>query len=124
MIRIVRETVDTLRMNNLNRSVISDILESEDFKTYIKHSYKKENDYLSVSVDICQALNEMTPRSVIARPLHTTDNIVFEVYGNIYTIYNKKYTLEESNVTVTPSDSYYDIKHYLESEYIERLGDR
>ena len=124
MIRIVRETVDTLRMNNLNRSIILDIVESEDFKTFIKNLYKKENDYLSVSVDICQALNEMTPRSVIARPLYTTDNIVFEVYGNIYTIYNKKYTLEESNVAVTPSDNYYSVKHYIESDYIERLGDR
>ena len=128
MIRIYKETnrIPTSRMNNTDIGLLTDILMSDEFVSFIKSIRKSNYDNdLQVSVDIAQAVNEMT-RNMLASPINDDTHIAVEVNGdvNVYTNNNKPFDIKSGAIQINPSDSYYDILHFIEDLYIDEINNK
>lgn len=104
---------ENLAMNNVDIVSILDNIKSDKFREYINSYYG--NDCIQASVDIATALNSITPRSAIAEPVKTNDDIVIKVMNKEYALNNKEYKTKLGNVHLSPSENYFNVLEMLKN---------
>lgn len=108
---------ENLAMNNADLTTILNNVKSNKFREYINSYYG--DDYLQASVDIAQAINSLTPRSAIAEPVKTDDDIVIKIFNKEYAINNKEYKTKRGIIHLTPTKNEYEILSMLSNNYYE-----
>ncbi len=108
---------ENLAMNNADLTTILNNVKSNKFREYINSYYG--DDYLQASVDIAQAINSLTPRSAIAEPVKTEDDIVIKIFNKEYAINNKDYKVKRGIIHLTPSNNEYEILSMLSNNYYD-----
>lgn len=107
--------------NTFNILKIHDLLLTKDFQETINEVYGIENNNpfessinaSSVSVDLCQAINEVMGRGcAVASPVHNIENIIIDFNKERYNITELKivdieHLYDESlNINLTPSNTF------------------
>jgi hypothetical protein len=63
---------------------------------------------------------------MLASPINDDTHIAVEVNGdvNVYTNNNKPFDIKSGAIQINPSDSYYDILHFIEDLYIDEINNK
>lgn len=128
--RIIDES--KMSRNTFNILKIHDLLLTKDFQETINEVYGIENNNpfessinaSSVSVDLCQAINEVMGRScAVASPVHNIENIIIDFNKERYNItelkiVNIEHLYDESlNINLTPSNIYHELVRVIKEKY-------
>lgn len=128
--RIIDES--KMSRNTFNILKIHDLLLTKDFQETINEVYGIENNNpfessinaSSVSVDLCQAINEAMGRGcAVASPVHNIENIIIDFNKERYNItelkiVNIEHLYDESlNINLTPSNIYHELVRVIKEKY-------